>query len=62
MRRSSSAAGRGRFGGHLLSNGPVDTYADLDTVAYEVGRRSMVHFIDHGARPDDVIVEDDHGD
>ncbi|MGW8777097.1 Imm1 family immunity protein [Streptomyces sp. NPDC055796] len=51
--------GEGSSGGYLLSNGQVDSYADRDTVAFDVAGRAVAHFIEHGTWPAEVTVEDD---
>lgn len=53
--------GEGRSGGFVLSSGQIDTYANRDTVAFEVAGRAVAHLIDHDVWPDDVTVEDDRG-
>lgn len=53
--------GAGRSGGFFLANGQAETYADRDTVAFDVAARAVAHLIDHGVWPDDVTVEDDRG-
>ncbi|MET9322324.1 hypothetical protein ABZX75_19360 [Streptomyces sp. NPDC003038] len=53
--------GEGSSGGYLLSNGQVDTYADRDTVAFDVGGHVVAYFIEHGIWPAEVTVEGGRG-
>ncbi|MFE2547485.1 hypothetical protein ACFXGI_02865 [Streptomyces sp. NPDC059355] len=41
--------GEGSSGGYLLSDGQVGSYADRDTVAFDVAGRAVAYFIEHGA-------------
>ncbi|MFI6148688.1 hypothetical protein [Streptomyces sp. NPDC051109] len=49
--------GAGSSGGYLLSSGQVDSYADRDTVDFDVACRAVAYFIEHGAWPAEVTVE-----
>lgn len=46
-------------GGYVLSNGQVDSYADRDTVTFDVAGRAVAYFIEHGTWPVDVTVVND---
>lgn len=54
--------GEGSSGGCLLSNGQADTYADRDTVAFDVAGHAVAYFIEHGTWPAEVTVEGDCGE
>ncbi|MFD6892765.1 hypothetical protein [Streptomyces sp. NPDC059957] len=43
--------GEGSSGGFALSNGQAGSYADRDTVAFDVAGHAVAHFIDHGSWP-----------
>ncbi|NXY96488.1 hypothetical protein HYE82_19255 [Streptomyces sp. BR123] len=47
--------------GYVLSNGQVDSYADRDTVAFDVAGHAVAYFIEHGTWPAEVTVEGDCG-
>ncbi|WP_329376053.1 hypothetical protein OG625_01265 [Streptomyces sp. NBC_01351] len=53
--------GEGFSGDYRLSNGQVDTYADRDTVAFDVAGHALAHFIEHDTWPTEVTVETDCG-
>ncbi|WP_326586047.1 hypothetical protein [Streptomyces sp. NBC_01294] len=46
-------------GRYPLSNGQIDTYADRDTVTFDLACRAVAHFITHATWPADVSIEDD---
>ncbi|MBT2540063.1 hypothetical protein J7E99_04915 [Streptomyces sp. ISL-44] len=48
--------GEGSSGGYLLSNGQDDTYADRDTVAFDVAGHAVAYFIEHGTWPAEVTA------
>ncbi|MEJ8646371.1 hypothetical protein WKI68_44115 [Streptomyces sp. MS1.HAVA.3] len=48
----------GSSGRYPLSYGRIDTYADRDTVAFDIACRAVAHFITHATWPADVSVED----
>ncbi|WP_374771954.1 hypothetical protein OG756_01350 [Streptomyces sp. NBC_01310] len=49
----------GSSGRFPLSYGRIDTYADRDTVTFDLACRAVAHFITHATWPADVSVEDD---
>ncbi|MFE9462842.1 hypothetical protein ACFYNW_04060 [Streptomyces virginiae] len=41
----------GSSGGYALADGQVDSYADRDTVAFDVAGRAVAYVIEHGTWP-----------
>ncbi len=50
---------RGEQGGYVLENGQHDTYANRDTVAFDVALVIVEHVVDHGRPPEDGAWEID---
>ncbi|MGW2036803.1 hypothetical protein [Streptomyces virginiae] len=44
----------GSSGGYVLAGGQVDSYADRDTVAFDVAGRAVAYVIEHGTWPASV--------